>query len=145
MEEACCHYLQGKRTPIFQKWRWKHVPQKHGCPVNFDKGSQLLSWVGLWAAHINTISGIPNLLSYCIIFCSLHTVCTLQMWQRDGRLSSNTSLLIYFHPKKVITFSHHSENLNLIFVLNALLPSYFISCMSQKPDTLNVQLQFHSL
>lgn len=127
MEEACCLHLQGQRTPIFQKWSWKHIPQKHGCPVNFDKGSQLLSWAGLWAANINTISGILNLLSYCIIFYSLHTVYSLQMWLRDGHLSSKTSLLNHFHPKKVTMFSHHNKNLNLIFVLKALLPSYFIS------------------
>lgn len=49
------------------------------------------------------------------------------MWLQDGHPSSKTFLLIHFHPKKVIAFSHHRENLNLIFVLKVLLPSYFIS------------------
>jgi len=117
----------GSKNTHLSKMKLKHIPQKHGCPVNFDKGSQMLSWAGLWAAYINIINAIPNLLSFCIIFYSLHTVCSLKMWLQDGHLSSKTSLFIHFHPKKVIMFSHHSKNLNLIFVLKALPPSYFIS------------------
>lgn len=50
-----------KEHPSFKNEDGNNIPQKHGCPVNFDKSSQMLSWAGLWAAHINIISAIPNL------------------------------------------------------------------------------------
>jgi hypothetical protein len=43
------------------------LPQ--GYTTCFAQGPESLSWAGLLAAHVKiTLSGIPNILNYCIIF-----------------------------------------------------------------------------
>ena len=38
-------------------------------PTFFDKGPQMLLWVGSQATHVKTtLSGVPDLMSYCVIF-----------------------------------------------------------------------------